>query len=289
MRLSRLRPMLIQPMSISERRSRRLFLPLVLLVWLALLPALGLAQTESDRRMLSAAQRGDLRYYRAALAGGARAIARDSGGNGALALAAYGRNFLIVQDLVERGADPNGRGSLGFTALTISALRGDAHIVRLLLKAGARVEEKDALGDTPLLRAVRFRREEVLDLLLAAGAEPDAPDREGMTALMWAAQMADRGLFEKLLAAGADPKRRDRAQRSVLYWAILGGDEIAVARLLERGVDPRRTAPNLSAAEMLERMDRPAISALLRETEGRRLQRGTAAMAAPGPEPTATP
>src|SRR5262245_46220563 len=73
--------------------------------------------------------------------------------NERLIVAASGMDHETLEELLARGASPNGRDFLGRTALTYAALRGDADIVARLLDAGADVNAIDAGDMTPLMYA----------------------------------------------------------------------------------------------------------------------------------------
>ncbi len=85
---------------------------------------------------------------------------------------------MLVQHLLDEGADVTTRDTDGLTALHICADTGQASIAKLLLKAGCPVDSraKAQSGWTPLHMACRNNVIDVAELLLAAGADPDAQD-----------------------------------------------------------------------------------------------------------------
>jgi ankyrin repeat protein len=91
---------------------------------------------------------------------------------------------LVVQALIDRGADVNLQGDLGTTALMLAAARDDADFIKPLLDAGAAVNAQDKLGRTALMVAAESFRVEVekARMLIAAGADLTIRDSDGRTA-----------------------------------------------------------------------------------------------------------
>jgi ankyrin repeat protein len=90
--------------------------------------------------------------------------------------------YELVEGLVGKCPDVNGRDSNGRSALHWASWKDHAQIVRLLLEKGANPNARDGDGKTPLMGANR----EVAKLLLEKGAEVEARDVEYNTALLWA-------------------------------------------------------------------------------------------------------
>ena len=79
---------------------------------------------------------------------------------------------IIIQRLLEHGADPNIPNDAHRTPLHEASSRGSLEVARLLLSYGAKVDEKDEDGKTPLQVAESESHEELMKLLLAHGAVP---------------------------------------------------------------------------------------------------------------------
>ncbi len=86
---------------------------------------------------------------------------------------------VLVEILLQRGADPKAVNTFGSTALHEIAggggtapERGQVRIVRLLLAAGAEVDATENAGRTPLWYAAARGKVAVAELLLGAGADP---------------------------------------------------------------------------------------------------------------------
>lgn len=89
-----------------------------------------------------------------------------------LLVATQRRDAIQVQDLLSRGADPNGGNA---QALCVAAHDGSLAIVRLLVDAGAHVNTRRGL---PLILAVDAGHFAVVQLLLARGADPNESSGE---------------------------------------------------------------------------------------------------------------
>ena len=100
--------------------------------------------------------------------------------------AAMYEKFVVVQKLIEYGADIDARDEDGCTPL-YWASRGthfkDGSVLRLLLERGADVNAQADDGSTPLHRASAYGTLEVVRFLLEHGADVEAVDRNGETAL----------------------------------------------------------------------------------------------------------
>ena len=119
----------------------------------------SLEELEFMRGACAAAQRGDLRTLR-------DAVAR--------------RPHLLADDGVG--------GDSGYAPLHYAAREGHAACVSFLLEAGARVDRATKEGRaTALHRAAYTGRRDVIDILLRAGADASVADADGETALHKAA------------------------------------------------------------------------------------------------------
>lgn len=188
-----------------------------------------------DRRLILAAQQGDLRKVKQSLAEGARPNSRDYAGNRALFPAASEGHLEITRLLLERGAITDFKSPDGRTPLGIAALRGHARIVRMLLKAGAAVDARSDNGMTPLLDAVQLDRTEVVKELLAFSPDLTRPTPGGLPALVLAAQTGNADIIRMLLDKGIDPDTADQDERPALFHAIFRKHRAAALLLVERG------------------------------------------------------
>ena len=135
----------------------------------------SLEELEFMRGACAAAQRGDLRTLR-------DAVAR--------------RPHLLADDGVG--------GDSGYAPLHYAAREGHAACVSFLLEAGARVDRATKEGRaTALHRAAYTGRSDVIAILLRAGADASAPDADGETALHKAAA---RGAVACVESSSARPR-----------------------------------------------------------------------------------
>ena len=105
---------------------------------------------KSVLRLHRAAQDGDLRGLDAAIGAGDAVNERDQYGKTALMYGVMRGFVLVVERLLEAGADPNIRAPNGATALFMAAVRGESSIIELLMKANADIMVKGPKGQTAM-------------------------------------------------------------------------------------------------------------------------------------------
>ena len=178
----------------------------------------------------------------------------DPGAPGStLSVAAEYRNPLLVQALLEAGADPNVRTGRGSTPLHRAAQSGTPEVIGLLVAAGAEVDAQSDLGISPLHSAVIWAGPSSLAettprvrtgpwllrvaALLEAGADPNLQDAEGDTPLHRAAQELDTALVSLLARAGANLDTRNNRGETPLVVARNHANAPVARKLLDLGAD----------------------------------------------------
>lgn len=126
----------------------------------------------------------------------------------ALLDAAEAGNLPATQDLIEQGADPNGRRNIGMFPLYLAAKMGHVSVVEALLAAGADVHRHntDLLHAPTALHIATFNNHfDVVRSLIAVGAEVNGPDGNGICAVFIAAGRGFLSIVNFLLdVAGSD-------------------------------------------------------------------------------------
>lgn len=188
---------------------------------------------------------------------------------------------MMVQLLLERGADPEAKNSGQATALICAAEEQFEEIVELLLRNRASVGAKDQWEWTPLHRAqVKKESEGVTQLLLVYKAEVDARCVKQRTPLHVAAEWGNTLTVPILLDHKADIEAKDCAGSTPLHVAIEYRQPEMVIKLVEHGADV--TARNseghdaLTAAIHVEKQRKcPEIITYLKELKEKNVQSGT--------------
>lgn len=111
----------------------------------------------------------------------------------ALSFAAGFGHPVLVEYLLDRGADINSGTGDGLTPLHYAAFEGHTNTLQLLIARGADPDlmAEDNLNEcvgTPLSEAARGGHPEVVRILLDKGADISTVDDTGMTTLLWAAR-----------------------------------------------------------------------------------------------------
>lgn len=156
--------------------------------------------------------------------------------------AAISGNISEVKQLLDGGADPNGRGSRN--PLYFAAQRGHAEVVASLVERGADVNAVTRFG-TPLQIAARGNHAEIVSVLLHAGADPNLRGGEdGRMPLHDAAQRGAIDVARLLLEHGAEVNARTvRFDWPAIHIAALKGRVEMIGLLREKGAVPRTVEP----------------------------------------------
>ncbi|KAG5302081.1 ankyrin repeat domain-containing protein [Histoplasma ohiense] len=148
--------------------------------------------------------------------------------------------YVIVKNLVERGAAFERRDRLNRTAISYSAKNGDFITFDYLLEKGAIPIFKDNKGRTPLSYAAGCGNLAIAGKLLAdARVDPDVGDENGLTPLQWASINGHQKMAELLLEKeGVNVNSMDNKGRTALsYAAELGHDEVVKLLLATNEID----------------------------------------------------
>ena len=116
---------------------------------------------------------------------------RNTNGETPLLIATRTENLVIVQALIQYGADINAVASQGWnrsqegvgqTSLFCATAHDDLTIFSLLLRQGAKTDVQCFGGNTALHQAIALSSVEKVQLLLRAGADPTIANQYGLTA-----------------------------------------------------------------------------------------------------------
>lgn len=144
----------------------------------------------------------------------------------------------------------------GKTPLIQLVVEADHGAVRELLENGADVDGKTENGVTPLMTAAHEGRLETVELLLQWGATVGAQDDQGLTALMWAAHGNHTDIVEVLLRNGADVNMRSSNGSSALILAAAENHVEMLKLLLAKGADIDAQTKDGSTSLMLAARNR---------------------------------
>jgi ankyrin repeat protein len=153
------------------------------------------------------------------------------------------RHQLIVQLLVDHGANVNIADKDGVTPLKHAQARGFKEIERILLKAATRAAGSGAGDaatkerDAKLIAAAKRGDATAVKELLAQGASVHARDDKGVTALIAAAYRNDLAIADLLIQAGADVNVQDSTKQSAYLIPTADGALELLKHTLQAGAD----------------------------------------------------
>lgn len=162
----------------------------------------------------------------------------------------------VVELLIKKGADLNGKAKDGSSPLHLAAERGEmSELMELLLKNGAVPNQTDGSGETPLHRAARHDNKEGCKILLAYGADSGLASHSGYTA----AQLGGQGVVKVI----QEPPGMDLERQ--LLEASRTGDLDTVIKILTqrpdivncRDVEGRNSTPLHFASGRSRRVNSP--------------------------------
>lgn len=160
-----------------------------------------------------------------------------STGDTALQIAAYKHNQVIVEILLEHGADVNLQSGDYGNPLQVAAYSGDKAVVETLLQHGADVNLQGGKHGTALNAAAGAGNKAIVEILLKGGAEKSLVGGDYGTALHAAAYSGQEEIFDLFLTPDVNVNRRAGSFETVLQCAARGGKEAIVNTLLKRGAD----------------------------------------------------
>jgi cytohesin len=181
-----------------------------------------------------------------------------------LRFAASQNNGDIALALLEAGADVNARDPHGNMLQAADAVE----MVDLLVERGADVNGRGYESGNAVILASFKAQTEKLERLIAHGADVNRPAADdGRTALHVAAGWGYKGersltVIRMLLSSGADINARDEQQQTPLHWAAQEGNKDAAELLVQNGAD--RTVRDSAGKTPGDCTDDDDLSALLK-------------------------
>ncbi|MFS0674737.1 ankyrin repeat domain-containing protein [Ornithinibacillus sp. 179-J 7C1 HS] len=163
-------------------------------------------------------------------------IRQGASSDRALHLAAKENLDTIVEQLLQRGANPNSLDANQNTPLTLTT---STRVASLLINSGADIEHRNARNYNALVQAVYGHQTEMVKLLLESGADPNTtitPDNE-FTVLWMAVKFDNQQIRDLLIQHGANlvdeneyaswiateiPKLEEMINEDLLYYASIG-------------------------------------------------------------------
>lgn len=221
---------------------------------------------EINRKLFTAASRGDIRGLKRALKMGASLRAKNENKMTALDIAAHEGLREVIECLLEHRAKVTNEA---IAAAELSEKSG-IEIVKLLQIAQMRQSRPstkyNSTVDSRLLNAACDGDLAKAKKALAKHGDPDAIDGLDTSALRWAARFSHPHIVEELVKAGAKINLQSKTGWTVLMEAIVAGSTEIVEFLINHGADVNaRTFVNASPLYFAEERGIPEIIKLLKK------------------------
>lgn len=180
----------------------------------------------------------------------------DGEGLTSLMVATIANDSVMVETLLNAGADPNAATLQGVSVLHFAAYHNRDRFSSLIIAAGAKPNVLDYRGQTPLHVACQVGATNIVSQLVDAGAFINLADRKGNPPIMIACGHRQLGALEELLEKGAYVDARDSQGRTAaMLLSVLGEDEM-LRILLRRKPDLSIVDYNGKSALTYARMNR---------------------------------
>jgi uncharacterized protein len=184
----------------------------------------------------------------------------DRQGNTALLLAVCQDDRLLLQAILDQGADIDAQNHDGDTALTLAIRKGFAETACWLIRRGANVNLANFDSDTPLILAARGEESPaVLEMLLGSGAHVHAKNNVGDTALHVAAYFGNLDIARRLIQNQADVHAKNINGDSPLHKAAIYGWDSMTELLLSAGADKKARNSDGKKPDELKPPVRPSV------------------------------
>lgn len=137
------------------------------------------------------------------------------------------KDFNVISELLDEGADINCEDFVGNTLLNRAVLRDDYELVKYLIQNGVdldKIPRKDKLCDVinpAIILAIQSKQNKfnIIKLLVENGCNVNNVNTQGTTALMVASRCGDIEVVKYLINNGADVKIKSYSGRTALKYA----------------------------------------------------------------------
>jgi len=195
------------------------------------------AKLVHSQALIEGARRGDIQACIKAMRDGAD-VAFQSCGLTPLFYASFYGHTMIIDYLVNSGANVNERNLSGLTPLSKAVEVGVCEAVKSLLAHDANPNIADNAGNTPLIKASRMGRTDIVQVLIEKGrAQIDARNNEKNTALHEASAKGNLDIVKYLLEKKAYVNFPNQLGKTPLHRAVTGNHMSVTKLLLEYPVD----------------------------------------------------
>ncbi|HEV2601735.1 MAG TPA: ankyrin repeat domain-containing protein [Candidatus Babeliales bacterium] len=160
----------------------------------------------------------------------------------------------LIEELVARGADINGKNKYGETALMYAVNHNKLDVIKWLLQMGVDKEVRSSRGRTVLFDAVARNNVESVNMLLQAGANKNVRDDQGGTVLFQAIASGNIEIMDILLQAGVNKNVRDNQGRTSLEYAIQD-DNLEAIKLLSQLSTDLKVRDNTDQTQLMRALE----------------------------------
>ncbi|CAL1282832.1 unnamed protein product [Larinioides sclopetarius] len=144
-----------------------------------------------------------------------------------------------IQELLEKGADPNAIDSIGNRPIHLAIMNSPENIVLVqeLIAFGANLNAVNSYGSTPLTFSLEKRCYKITKILIERGVNLSFQCHRGWTFLIIASMLGDAWSVRTLLEHGANVNAYDCNNKTALMFAVEGNYLKVIKELLAYGAN----------------------------------------------------
>jgi ankyrin repeat protein len=237
----------------------------ILFCFILLACCTGCSRSQNNQELRKAVENQDYQLAEKLLSSGADPNQRNHSGEGPLEWAVYKDDTLMIQILLNHGANVNSQYERGRTLLnlcvSLDGFKDYLNTAQFLIRHGAKLDISDSIGGTPLNSAVMGGDVQMVSLFLKYGANPNEIIAPHKPIPLYSA------IFNRNISTKPINREREIRIHDTTGDTRRAASQRIIQMLLEAGASPNAPIPNNSGFSYLhdavEECDTSVVKLLL--------------------------